>query len=328
VNALVLAAGAASRFGIPKTLLPAGAGETLLSRVLELALEAVDGDVAVVLGREARLAEYEVKRALGVNPETDRVGLVMNPDYRQGLSGSLKAGLSALSHHEATLVLLADQPALRLDQLEELVNAYRQGDVLAASAAERGEQRPPVVLGPELLPEVLALEGDAGARGVLARHADRVRLLEWGEGLWSADVDGWEDYRRLALALGWHEEATPSLPITRELPPGLLEAARHVTGPAPRLTPEVLLVAYPPVPEPRSRLQVPVPEPRSRLQVPVPEPRSRLRVVDAAFYRLEAGTLGEFRAIAAGSAETPGDYLGLLRRAALSLLRDAVLCSR
>ncbi len=299
VNALVLAAGAASRFGIPKPLLPAGAGHTLLSRVLELALGAVSGEVRVVLGREAALAEHHLKGWL--KPRQDRVRLVRNSEYARGLSSSLKAGLETLGQDTPVLVLLADQPALTPERLADLISTYHyanhEGRVLAVAAAVGGEQRTPVVLGPELLAEVRALTGDSGARKVLARHAARLRLLEWREGLWSTDVDSWHDYQRLALALDWQGDPTPSLAQARALPPGLMAAARQALAlkPAPYLKADTLLIAYP---------------------------------CSAAVYGLPAGTLGHpdavaLNAVAAGKAEHQEDYLHLLRRAALTLLRQA-----
>lgn len=308
VNALVLAAGAASRFGIPKPLLPAGARHTLLSRVLELALGAVSGEVRVVLGREAALAEHHLKGWL--KPRQDRVRLVRNSEYARGLSSSLKAGLETLGQDTPVLVLLADQPALTPERLADLISTYHyanhsanhEGRVLAVAAAVGGEQRTPVVLGPELLAEVRALTGDSGARKVLARHAARLRLLEWREGLWSTDVDSWQDYQRLALALDWQGDPTPSLPQARALPPGLVEAARQALAlkPAPYLKADTLLIAYP---------------------------------CTAAVYGLPAGTLDHpdavalnavaLNAVAAGKAEHQEDYLHLLRRAALTLLRQA-----
>lgn len=296
VNALVLAAGAASRFGVPKVLLPAGGGETLLSRVLGLALETARGQVVVVLGREAALAGAEVERWLGAKSAAwgERLRSVVNPNYARGLGLSLRTGILVLEPSEPVLVLLADQPALTRERLEGLVVAYRQGGALAAAPTALGEQRPPVVLGPELLPELLVpsreVGGDVGARKLLARHAARVRWLEWGEGLWSADVDSWESYRELAWALAWQDDPAPSLPVVHELPPGLLEAARRALdeAPAPYLAPEVLVVRHP---------------------------------VPAALYSLSAGALPGLRAVAAGGAESARGYLCLLRRAALTLVR-------
>jgi hypothetical protein len=74
------------------------------------------------------------------------------------------------------------------------------------SAAENGEPKPPVVLGPELLRQVEGLEGDQGAKPLLRRYPERVRLLEWGAGEWFTDVDTWETYATLARAQGWDRE--------------------------------------------------------------------------------------------------------------------------
>lgn len=292
MNALVLAAGKASRLGVPKLLLPAGPNETLVSRAVAAALAAVSGRVAVVIGREAALMRAEVMRCSTWQPahqrHQQRLVLVENPNFQAGLSTSLKAGLHALGLEESILVLLADQPALEPKCLELLVASYRSAEHLAVAAACRSEVRPPVVFAPELLPEVLATSGDEGARKVLARHRARVRLVEWGEGIWFSDVDSWEDYRRLVRACGWHHEATPRLLLRSPLPPGALHAARRALaqGLPPYLRPDTLFL--------------PFSCPSGLYSLPAP--------------------LGSTHQLALGPAATAEAYLALLRRAALTLL--------
>lgn len=206
MEALILAAGKASRFGLPKFLLPAGPGQVLLTRVLGAALPVVGGQVGVVLGR----AEDEARLALaGWLPpvEVARVRVVGNPDYAEGLSTSLGRGVTELGKTEPILVLLADQPALGTAKLGELISVYESTGGWAVSAAENGEPKPPVVLGPELLRQVEGLEGDQGAKPLFRRYPERVRLLEWGAGEWFTDVDTWETYTGLARSQGWDREA-------------------------------------------------------------------------------------------------------------------------
>jgi CTP:molybdopterin cytidylyltransferase MocA len=205
MNALVLAAGKARRFGLPKFLLPAGPGQVLLTRVLGTARRAVEGQIVVVVGREEGKVRYALEP--WVRPEeATRVRLLSNPDYVAGLSTSLKRGVAALGDTEPVLVLLADQPVLGAGKLRALLRAPRPAGVWAVSAAENGEPKPPVVLGPELLRQVEGLEGDQGAKPLLRRYPERVRLLEWGAGEWFTDVDTWETYATLARAQGWDRE--------------------------------------------------------------------------------------------------------------------------
>ncbi|MDX2007518.1 MAG: nucleotidyltransferase family protein [Meiothermus sp.] len=203
IDALILSAGEASRFGLPKFLLPAGRGRTLLTLALEKALQSVDGGVVVVIGRDAGLARAAARDGLGPE-DVPRVRLVENPEFVQGLSTSVKAGVAALGAQSA-LVLLADQPAISLAQLQQLADHFAP-PLWAVSASEGGEPKPPMILGSELLEQVQTLSGDQGFKPLLRKNLERVRLLEWGPGPWATDVDTWEVYRRLALELGWQKE--------------------------------------------------------------------------------------------------------------------------
>jgi molybdenum cofactor cytidylyltransferase len=232
MDALILSAGKASRFGAPKFLLPAGLGHTLLSRAVERALASVDGKVGVVVGRQAEPARCAVEQYLAQLDPTDRprVEVIHNADYAQGLSTSLKAGLHQLASREGVMVLLADHPTPTLEQLRSLVTAFhrRPLGVLALATAEQGEQRPPVLLSPVLFGEIMTLSGEQGARAVLQRLAHRVQLVEWGSGPWYHDIDTWEDYRQVYQQQGWREESLLSPraagPLEDALNP-LLEAA-------------------------------------------------------------------------------------------------------
>lgn len=232
MDALILSAGKASRFGAPKFLLPAGLGHTLLTRAVERALASVDGKVGVVVGREAEAARCTVEQYLAQpgSANRQRVEVIHNPDYAQGLSTSLKAGLRQLASREGVLVLLADHPTPSLEQLRSLVSAFCQRPlgVLALATAEQGEQRPPVLLSPVLFGEIMNLSGEQGARAVLQRLAHRVQLIEWGSGPWYHDIDTWDDYQQVYQQQGWHETCSLRPSAAGPLEPGLrplLEAA-------------------------------------------------------------------------------------------------------
>ncbi len=249
INALILAAGRASRMGVPKVLLPAGRGYTLLSRVLATALASVDGQVIVVLGRNAELCRAEIERYLGNYPQHQpRVVPTENPHYAEGLSTSLRCGVKEVLRLEPAsglMVLLADQLAFDEARARDLIRAFRERHpgTVAVAAAENGEQRNPVVLSADLLPELLKVEGDRGARGVLKRYAQSVQRLELGSGPWFTDTDDWATYVRLMRECGWLEEV--SVPeFAGEVPAELIETieAALKREPRPFLAPEVLLV--------------------------------------------------------------------------------------
>ncbi len=184
-GAIVLAAGGSRRMGRPKQLLPFGGG-TLLRHACRTVLDTPFRPVVVVLGAEAERCREEI----GHLP----VQVVVNPHWDDGMAGSLRAGIEALEGDasvEAALVVLADQPRVTADDLVRLA-ALATADVPAA--AGYGEVvGVPAVFPRRLFGELKALEGDTGARKVLARHAPALLPLP-GAGL---DLDTPADYARL-----------------------------------------------------------------------------------------------------------------------------------
>jgi molybdenum cofactor cytidylyltransferase len=115
---IVLAAGTAMRYGIPKQLLPWN-GRTLVAHSAQVALEAGLNPVIVVLGHEAAKVE-EALAGLDVRP-------VFNPDFTKGQSTSIRKGLGALpSRTGAAVFLLADQPLVEPGLIRTIVHTHRR----------------------------------------------------------------------------------------------------------------------------------------------------------------------------------------------------------
>ena len=195
VSGVVLAAGASTRMGKPKQLLPMG-DRCLLQWVLDAALASCLDEVIVVLGHRAD----EIGRALALDA-SDRISLVSNPDWAEGQSTSLRCGLGAAdARAQAAAVLLGDQPGVEARLIDALVAAYLASGARGARPVypdAGGAPGHPVVLGRPLWPELMALSGDRGARGLLADRPDWL-LPHAVAGQPPADVDTWEEYRRIA----------------------------------------------------------------------------------------------------------------------------------
>lgn len=179
VAAVVLAAGASRRLGRPKQLVEVG-GESLLRRAAEAAVAAGCDPVLVVLGHEAE--------RLGGETNDLPVRTVLAPGWEEGMAASLRTGIGALPDKvDAVLVMVCDQPAVTVGHLRRLLAARETGGLPAAASAYAGVLGVPAVLDRTLFPELLALEGDTGARAVLRRDPDRVTAvpLPGGEG----DID-------------------------------------------------------------------------------------------------------------------------------------------
>jgi molybdenum cofactor cytidylyltransferase len=189
VAALILAAGASTRLGRPKQLLDWG-GRPLVRVAAEMALAARLDPVLVVVGG----ARAEVEGALAGLP----LRIVANPDYAAGQSTSLHAGIAALGiDGDAVVVLLGDQPFVSAAIVERLVAEWRASAAPIVAPVYAGQRGNPVLFARAVFPELLAIQGDQGARAVLAADPARVRLVAFDDARPLADIDTLEDYERL-----------------------------------------------------------------------------------------------------------------------------------
>jgi CTP:molybdopterin cytidylyltransferase MocA len=183
---LVLAAGAGTRFGGAIKQLAPLHGRPLVEHAVAamLAVPALD-PVVVVLGhaadeilRRAQLGDAEV---------------VVCPEWGRGQSASLRCGVAALGGADAAVITLGDQPFITPQVIAGALDHLDGCD--AVRTMYDGTPGHPVVLGRRVLEAVGELEGDQGARELLARF--RVRRWEAGHLCSTADVDTQEELSRL-----------------------------------------------------------------------------------------------------------------------------------
>ncbi|MGH7638774.1 MAG: nucleotidyltransferase family protein [Gemmatimonadaceae bacterium] len=191
---LLLAAGAARRFGAPK-LVQHLAGKPLVRWSADALAAAADRTVVVVPPEGAVITE-----ALRGLP----VSYVTNPAPERGLGASIARGVAALpGESEAVVVALADEPALDARWIEAVIARYRAGreggHAAIVAPVFRGTRRHPVLFDRSVFAELSRLDGDAGARAVVERDPGRVALVEFDEP-GTIDVDTPEDLARLAQA--------------------------------------------------------------------------------------------------------------------------------
>jgi molybdenum cofactor cytidylyltransferase len=194
---IVLAAGSSSRMGAHKLLLPLG-GQPLVAYAVTAACASMAEPVVVVLGRAAE----DVRAAL----PTGRYATVVNPDYVAGMAGSLRAGLHTLrevtgGNVAGVLIALADQPLAGADLFDALLRAAAASPDRIIAASFGGRRGNPVVFPATLFGELERVEGDAGGRGLIARHSDLLRLVEWPYLRAALDVDRPSDYEQVVSLL-------------------------------------------------------------------------------------------------------------------------------
>jgi molybdenum cofactor cytidylyltransferase len=121
--------------------------------------------------------------------------VVANPDFA-GAEHSLKAGIAAVpAACDGALVLLGDMPRIEASDLDRLIAAFVPGAIVVP--VHEGRQGNPVLWPRACFPELMQLEGDAGAKRLIAAHRDAVHEVEMGTGRIFADIDTPEELQRL-----------------------------------------------------------------------------------------------------------------------------------
>jgi 4-nitrophenyl phosphatase len=191
IAAVILAAGGSTRFGQPKQLLDWG-GSPLLGHIVNIAISAALSPVIVVLGSGAE----RLRPILDALP----VQTVMNWGWEEGMSTSVRAGLAVLPPGvEAAVFLQCDQPLITPELLKAIVACYKERGTDIVHPTYASERATPVLFGCRHFPELAAVLGDEGGRGLIDRHSERVATIEVADGITLADIDTPADYERLRV---------------------------------------------------------------------------------------------------------------------------------
>lgn len=191
VTALILAAGQSRRMGNSNKLLEEVEGQTLLQKCVETALNSRASECLVVTGHEADQIRDSLKGKA--------VRFVHNERYAEGLSTSLRTGLSALEEDtDAVIVLLGDMPEVGSDVLDRLIDTYSpvEGREICVPTWE-GKRGNPVLIGKEFFTEIMEISGDIGARRLLGDYPDLVAEVPMKNAAILTDIDAPQDLKAL-----------------------------------------------------------------------------------------------------------------------------------
>jgi molybdenum cofactor cytidylyltransferase len=179
LSGILLAAGRSVRFGADKLLHPLPNGTPMALASLRN-LRAVVADVVAVVGPD----QVQVAALL----EAGGARLRLCPGAERGMGASLACGVAAAANANGWIIALADMPFIRPASISAVARALGDGARMAAPfhAGRRGH---PVGFGAELRGELLALDGDEGARSVVARHAQALQRVECDDPGVLHDVD-------------------------------------------------------------------------------------------------------------------------------------------
>lgn len=191
VGGILLAAGASTRMGQPKQLLP-WKGNTLLGHALAVAKTSRLSSVVVILGANSEL----VRTAFSL----DHPHVVINKRWETGMGSSLKAGLAYLtskSNPDAIMAMVCDQPFVTTAHLDRLLEAFERSGKQAVASGYGATSGVPAIFGKHLYEEILRMPDDEGAKKIIARRQENERItIELVQG--ETDLDTYDDYSRFA----------------------------------------------------------------------------------------------------------------------------------
>jgi molybdenum cofactor cytidylyltransferase len=189
VSGLVLAAGASTRLGQPKQLLPFGTTTLLGKVVAEARAAAALDEVIVVLGGAAA----EVRRQVDLAGAT----VVENPEFTTGCSSSYRTGIGALDRRaEAVAILLGDQPGVDHTTIDAVVEEWRRTRDRILLAAYRTREGHPLVFSRALFDQLVVLQGDKAAWKIVDACRSEIRMVAVDRPH-PRDVNTWEEYEQL-----------------------------------------------------------------------------------------------------------------------------------
>jgi len=191
VAAIVLAAGQSRRMGKQNKLLAEIDGVPMVVRTLNAIHQSTVTSITVVLGHEAKAVE-------AVLAGRD-LQFVLNPDFAEGLSTSLKRGLSIMPPDvDAALICLGDMPRISSVEIERLIAAFapNEGHVICVPI-HNGKRGNPVLLGRRFFAEIQDIGGDVGARYLIGAYPELVHEVEMTDDAVLLDIDTPEALARI-----------------------------------------------------------------------------------------------------------------------------------
>lgn len=188
VGAVILAAAASTRMGTPKQLLQFD-GRSFLRHTTEVALASICKPIVVVLGRVAEKMRHEI--------DQQTVVVVENQEWYKGMGASISAGIKAITNTdiEAVVLLLCDQPFVKSDVINQLVEADHTTHKPIIACEYASTLGVPALFSRKLFSELMSLDGEKGAKQVIKKYSNLVFSLPFAAG--AIDIDTPQEYEKL-----------------------------------------------------------------------------------------------------------------------------------
>lgn len=190
---IILAAGESVRFGQTKQLLKLK-NKYLIEWVLDAALNSHLEKVVLVLGHQ----HQKILQAFGKIAQHPRLQLVVNHNYKQGQSLSLRVGFEKIQDEfQSVMFLLADQPMVDIKTINDLLEKFWASNKDICVPIYRGNRGNPTIFSKKFYDQLSQIKGDMGAREIIQSHPDLVLQVVIDNPLFFFDIDTPADFHKL-----------------------------------------------------------------------------------------------------------------------------------
>jgi molybdenum cofactor cytidylyltransferase len=195
VYCIILAAGSSSRLGKPKQLL-VWQGVTLIEHAIHSVEWLLNPRVIVVLGANTE----EIHSVI----EFKEVTVVNNPSWQEGIASSIRTGVGALPRNvSAVLFLLCDQPLVSSFHINNLLEEWQKRPEFIVASDYNGTVGVPAIFPTGLLDSLRLLKGNAGAKSLFSKRADKLVTVPLPEA--TLDIDTIADFNQLTNSISFAE---------------------------------------------------------------------------------------------------------------------------
>jgi molybdenum cofactor cytidylyltransferase len=183
IAAIILAAGQSRRMGPTNKLLASINGKPMVVHVADTVKSSQAHPVIAVVGHQAD----DVRATLAGRD----IMFVDNPDYAEGISGSLKLGLRALPRGvDGAIICLGDMPRVTSAQIDRLISAFNSSEGRAICVPTfNGKRGNPVLFARRFFEEMESVAGDVGARHLIGEVPELVCEIEMEDRGVLLDID-------------------------------------------------------------------------------------------------------------------------------------------
>ena len=189
IAVVILAAGESSRMKQAKQLLPWGT-TTLLGKAIEEALQSNSKKVYVVLGAKAETIQMQFK--------STEVSWILNKNWKKGMGSSISCAINYLVHlktnYDGILIMLCDQPLIDADYINKMIATFKRSNKRIVATAYKHSNGVPVLFDKKYLEDLSNLEGNIGAKQIIAANSNGVIAINPNGK--EKDLDTMEEYQQ------------------------------------------------------------------------------------------------------------------------------------